>query len=118
MGCYVHLGETEVRLMNERIVADKECFDLLQKLRSETGKEWIIETRDFVVRRLLQKPHTFTFYGLYLRSHPEAFEYQAINLTTTHGGSVFNLTPESRSNVLNYMCGILDGLELAKAKAA
>ena len=89
---------------------DEECNDLLQQLRKSTGENWLIQVRQPQTSTKWwsrKEPPLVKTYTLYF--HLWALEVQVINLCTEYDtGSVFSSS--SRSDVMNYMMGYINGL--------
>lgn len=107
---FTYLSDYQVQKFRS-VPGDAELDGLLQELRQATGDDWLVEVveiKEFAKGRwwpLRRAVRTRTFYALYADIHGE---FQAINLCTPKGGSVF--VGAHRDAVANYILGFLGGL--------
>lgn len=112
MPAIVYLPDYVIR--NGHIVPDdKECTDLLKEVNNKSNRNWIIEKCPIRVKeKIFSKVKVIYRYNLYLDCNGE---WQIINLMTANGGSIFHGGAKgSRENVMNYLMGLANGLDLAK----
>ncbi|OLF81272.1 hypothetical protein AWH62_00940 [Maricaulis sp. W15] len=108
MPAIVYLSEDKV-VAGRRIDGDEDANGLLQQLRNKTGRDWIVLVHVQVGRRPLFGSYPTTrHYDLCL---PCGGEWQVLNLCTKSGGSLYDDDGNSREHVMNYMLGLLAGLE-------
>lgn len=115
MPAYTYITEQEaVTAMRTLPDHDAELAELLNKVRSATGDEWIVRVYQFTVSRgWFRKPERQTRFSLYWFTGA-GIEWQAINLRTSDGGSVFGgSAKESAAHVSNFLMGILNGMQRA-----
>lgn len=89
---------------------DKECDEILQDLRRMTGEDWIVRVRRIPHRswaRSFVDPDRYE-YILYADCHGE---WQHINMAGPEGGTVFHTHPDSRNAVMNFMLGMICGIQ-------
>lgn len=88
---------------------DKECDQILQDLRRLTGEDWIVRVRELpTTRRWLRPAPPVRDYTLYADCHGE---WQIINMAGPDGGTVFSLHPDSRNACMNFMLGMICGIQ-------
>ena len=109
MAAFTYLSESEAAA-GRTVPGDKECSELLAEARALTGGDWIVRTykrRDrWSWRRPLAPREPWIAYELLLGL---SGEWQVINLVTAGGGSVFFEARDSRSHVMNFMMGLING---------
>jgi hypothetical protein len=115
MPAFVYLSQSEVDKYSQ-VKDDKLCNDLLQEMRNLSGLNWLISVdtrRGYLTwwQRVRGVENVWLEYTLYADC---SGEYQVINLAGPEGGSVFHSNRDSRSAVLNFMMGFLDGWRCAK----
>lgn len=113
MPAFTYFHDHEAERM-ATVEGDKDCNDLLRDLCRVTEQRWIIDVRQIIERRFLRKPTIWKHYSLYCDVHRDGSEWQAINLVTPKGGSVFHGSRQSREDVMNFMMGVCDGAHSAK----
>ena len=89
---------------------DKECDEILQDLRRLTGEDWIVRVREIPQHTWplgFSKP-PIRDYTLYADCHGE---WQIINMAGPDGGTVFSLHPDSRNACMNFMLGMICGIQ-------
>lgn len=108
MAALTYLSDDIVRA-GRTVKDDPECDEILQELRMVTGEDWLVR----VIERPMMRFGPFgtkpkkTYY-LYADCHGE---WQVINMPGPDGGSVFAPHPESRTAVMNFMQGIICGVQ-------
>lgn len=110
MGAFTYCYDHEVKNW-ETVPDDKDLNKLLQDVRNTISKDWYLQVQTHQPRKRLfhkQKP-AFKTYTLYFYTGA-GIEYQVINLVTENeAGSVF--TSANRSQVMNFLMGMLNGWE-------
>jgi len=113
-----YLSDQDVRSW-QLVPEDKDCDELLQDLRRQTGKNWLISVHNHPKWKLawhrlwpVKTEEIFKAYTLYADCHGE---WQIINLVTPSGGSVFGAS--CREDVMNFMLGYLAGIHHVRKQA-
>ena len=108
MPACTYLTDEEVKRYSS--VSDKELDELLQELRA-VDDSWAIQETT-AIKKGFWKNTEVKHYTLYYKvQHPE---WQVINLATPNGGSVFHYELNSREFIMNYIMGVLNGMQMAE----
>lgn len=108
MPAVVYLSEPEV-IRGRTVECDVDVDDILQTLREKSGRDWIVRVHDFLGRKPVLGPRpVIRHFELCVAC---GGEWQVINLCTKEAGSVFFDDGNSREHVMNYMLGMIAGLD-------
>ena len=113
MPAVVYLSEADV-VRGRKVEDDEDVDDILQTLREKTGRDFIVRVHEHKSWRPILGPMVTTRH--YQLCAPCGGEWQVINLCTREGGSIFHDDGSTREHVMNYMLGMIAGMDEAKRR--